>query len=61
MEVCQGCDEESYADSGSLALRMPCHTLGMCDVPLYSYPWLFPSRHYAVLELEEGHPLSSPQ
>jgi len=61
MEVCQGCDEESYADLGSLALRMPCHTLGMCVVPLYSYPWLFPARHYAVLELEEDHPLSSPQ
>jgi len=61
MEVCQGCDEESYADLGSLVLRMPCHTLGMCVVPLYSYPWLFPSRHYAVLELEEEYPLSSPQ
>lgn len=61
MEVCRDCDEESCADSGSLVLRMLCHTLGTCVVPLYSYPWLFPSKHYAVLELEEEHPLSNPQ
>jgi hypothetical protein len=48
MEACQGCDEESCADPGSLALRMPCHTLGMCVVPSYSYPWLFPLSHHAV-------------
>jgi len=61
MEVFQGCDEESYADSGSLVLRMLCHTLGMCVVPLYLYPSLSLLRHYAAMEVVVDRPLSSPQ
>jgi hypothetical protein len=61
MEVCLGCDEESYADLSSLALRMLCHTLDTCIVPLHLYPCLSLLRHYAIMGVEADHPLLSPQ